>query len=605
MMSNTLYEQVSNAIDITMHPPERSAVGVGGESVPILGEVRGLTLSIKHKQVDCPTLSVVDGLVHDLVLGRDFCCQIGTVLDDTNGTLQIQDLKLRLPTYDEIRPRRSRVKTVCSVMIPPRSVAVIWAQLQPIDGKILENDPNQLHGVIEPNSKLAKEDLLIPRTVAIMSGEGTVPVKVTNTTTEEATTLKGSDIGTFYTLSTTRGEYQLCEGRKTETTAADGGRVPGLDLASSDLSEVGRQQVKDLTLRFSDIFSTDSDDIGTTSVLQHHIDTGDAPPVKQQPRRIPYRLREQVEAQKEKMLANGVIEESSSPWCSPVVLVKKRDGSVRFCVDLRAVNSATQPIAYPLPRIDEALDGLSGARFFTTLDMTAGYWQVEITPEDREKTAFSTGKGLHQFRKMAMGLRNAGATFQRLMELVLAGVDSKTCLVYLDDVVLFNKTEQDHLETLTEVFECVRAAGLKLKPQKCFIGRKEVTFLGHHVTREGIQPDPANIEKVLNWPNPTTDIEAKSFLGLCGYYAKFIPNYAEVSRPLREAANQSGALMWSSELEAAFKALKHISRYFDTIWHDGLLAKCELHCRFGGRLLGWLRSYLHNRTHSVRVDNCT
>ena len=256
------------------------------------------------------------------------------------------------------------------------------------------------------------------------------------------------------------------------------------------------------------------------------------------------------------MLANGVIEDSSSPWCSPVVLVKKRDGSVRFCVDLRAVNSATQPVAYPLPRIDEALDGLSGARFFTTLDMTAGYWQVEIAPEDREKTAFSTGKGLHQFRKMAMGLRNAGATFQRLMELVLAGVDAKTCLVYLDDVVLFNKTERSHLETLTEVFECIRAAGLKLKPQKCFIGRKEVTFLGHHVTREGIRPDPTNIEKVLKWPNPTTEVEVKGFLGLCGYYSKFIPNYAEVSRPLREAANQSGALRWTSEMEAAFDTLK-------------------------------------------------
>ena len=556
MMSSALYDQVRNNIDATIQPPEKSAVGVGGETVPILGEVPGLAIAIQHKKLGCPTLSVVDGLVHDLVLGRDFCCRIGTVIDDTNGTIQIQDLKLKLPTYDEIRPQRSRVKTTCSVTIPPRSETVIWAKLQPIDGKILENDPHLLNGVLEPNSKLIKEELLIPRTVASMSIEGTIPVKVTNTTTDEATILKGSDIGTFHTLSMNGGEYKLCEGHKSEAAAAQHGSVPGLDLSSSDLSEVGQQKVKDLTLRFRDIFSTDSDDTGTTNLLQHQIDTGDAPPVKQQPRRIPYRLREQVEKQKEKMLANGVIEDSSSPWCSPVVLVKKRDGSVRFCVDLRAVNSATQPVAYPLPRIDEALDGLSGARFFTTLDMTAGYWQVEIAPEDREKTAFSTGKGLHQFRKMAMGLRNAGATFQRLMELVLAGVDAKTCLVYLDDVVLFNKTERSHLETLTEVFECIRAAGLKLKPQKCFIGRKEVTFLGHHVTREGIRPDPTNIEKVLKWPNPTTEVEVKGFLGLCGYYSKFIPNYAEISRPLREAANQSGALRWTSEMEAAFDTLK-------------------------------------------------
>ena len=556
MLSSTLYQHVCNDIGITMLPPKRTAIGVGGERVPILGEVRGMTMLIQHRQVECPTMSVVDGLIHDIVLGRDFCCQMGTVLDDTNGTLQIQDIKLTLPTYEEIRPRRSRVKTACSVVIPPRTETVIWAKLHPVDGRILENDPQPLEGVIEPNGKLAQEDLLVPRAVASMSIEGTVPVRVTNATTEEAKILRGSDIGTFYTLSADGGEYDWCEDREVEANSGNGGAVPGLDLTCSDLSEVGQRKVKDLTMRFQDIFSTHPDDIGTTNLLQHPIDTGNAPPVKQQPRRIPHRLREQVEAQKARMLSSGVIEDSSSPWCSPVVLVKKRDGSARFCVDLRAVNSATQPVAYPLPRIDEALDGLSGARFFTTLDMTAGYWQVEIAPEDREKTAFSTGRGLHQFRKMAMGLRNAGATFQRLMEFVLAGVDAKTCLVYLDDVVLFNKTEEGHLETLKEVFEAVRKAGLKLKPQKCFIGKKEVTFLGHHVTREGIRPDPSNIEKVLNWPKPATDGEMKSFLGLCGYYAKFIPEYAEVSRPLRETANQKGVIRWTTELEAAFGVLK-------------------------------------------------
>ena len=369
--------------------------------------------------------------------------------------------------------------------------------------------------------------------------------------------LEGCDVGTFYTISETdEGEYALCEGRDGEPAEEAVGSVPGLDLSGSDLSTAGLKRLHHLTARFRDIFSAHPDDIGTTNLLQHPIDTGDAPPVKQQPRRIPQRLREQVEAQKEKMLANGVIEDSSSPWCSPVVLAKKRDGSVRFCVDLRAVNSATRPVAYPLPRVDEALDGLSGARLFTTLDMTAGYWQVEIAPGDREKTAFSTGKGLHHFRKMAMGLRNAGATFQRLMELVLAGVDARSCLVYLDDVVLFNKTEEHHLRTLEEVFTCIRRAGLKLKPQKCSIGRKEVTFLGHHISREGIRPDPSNVEKVLSWPKPRNDAEAKSFLGLCGYYAKFIPQYTEVSKPLREMANRNGDIRWTDELTRSFENLK-------------------------------------------------
>ena len=557
MINSALYDDFRDVMGVKMQPSERSAVGVGGERVPILGELRELTLRVQHKQLACPTMSVVDGLIHDIVLGRDFCCEMGTVLDDRQGTLQIQDMKINLPTYEEIRPQRSRVKIATAVVIPPRTEAIVWAKLHPVDGKLLENDPRPLEGIIEPSSKSNHEEILVPRMVATMSGDGTVPVRITNTTTEEANVLEGSDIGTFYTISEKEeGEYHLCEGGNIESAETNPKPVPGLDLTCPDLSKVGREKLQDLTNRFRDIFSSNPDDIGTTNLLQHPINTGDAPPVKQQPRRVPLRIREQVEAQKEKMLANGVIEESSSPWCSPVVLARKRDGSIRFCVDLRAVNSVTRPVAYPLPRIDEALDGLSGAKFFTTLDMTSGYWQVEIAPEDREKTAFSTGKGLHHFRKMAMGLRNAGATFQRLMELVLAGVDARSCLVYLDDVVLFNKTEEGHLRTLEEVFACIRKAGLKLKPQKCFIGKKEVTFLGHQVSREGVRPDPANIEKVLSWPKPSNDVEAKGFLGLCGYYAKFIPEYAEVSKPLREAANQKGAIRWTTELAVSFDKLK-------------------------------------------------
>ena len=557
MINDVLYHEIKESMNVTMQPPTRSAVGVGGEQVPILGELQGLTLRVQHKQLPCPTMSVVTGLVHDIVLGRDFSCEVGMVLDDRRGTLQLRDLTITLPTYEEIRPQRSRVRVAAAVVIPPRSEMTIWAKLQPIDGMLLANDPHPLEGVLEPSEKLSCEELLVPRIAATMSRDGMVPVRITNVTPGEATILEGSDIGTFFTTSNeVQAEYQLCGEGGDEPDRADPETVPGLDLTCPDLSEVGRLKLQDLTRRFRDIFSSNPDDIGTTQLLKHPIDTGDAQPVKQQPRRIPHHLREQVEAQKEKMLANGVIEESTSPWCSPVVLARKRDGSVRFCVDLRAVNSATKPVAYPLPRIDEALDSLSGAKFFTTLDMTAGYWQVDIAPEDREKTAFSTGKGLHHFRKMAMGLRNAGATFQRLMELVLAGVDAQSCLVYLDDVILFNKTEEGHISTLEEVFKCVRRAGLKLKPQKCRIGRKEVTFLGHRVSREGIGPDPSNVEKVLNWPRPRNDAEARSFLGLCGYYAKFIPDYAEVSKPMREASNRKGTIEWTTELTRSFDMLK-------------------------------------------------
>ncbi|MEL6816551.1 MAG: reverse transcriptase domain-containing protein, partial [Cyanobacteria bacterium J06598_3] len=201
---------------------------------------------------------------------------------------------------------------------------------------------------------------------------------------------------------------------------------------------------------------------------------------------------------------------------------------------------------------------LAGAKWFSTLDMAAGYWQVGLSPEDRAKTAFSTGKGLHQFKVMAMGLRNASSTFQRLMELVLSGLDTQNCLVYLDDIILFNKTEEEHLATLREVFGRIRQANLKLKPQKCSLARRQVVFLGHQISADGVQPDPRNIEKVLNWPMPATGEAMQSFLGLCGYYARFVKGYAELVRPLREAALAKGELQWTEAMSESFVKLRSI-----------------------------------------------
>ena len=207
----------------------------------------------------------------------------------------------------------------------------------------------------------------------------------------------------------------------------------------------------------------------------------------------------------------------------------------------------SQSLPHPLPRIDDALDSLAGAQLFSTLDMASGYWQVDLAKEDREKTAFTTGRGLHHFKAMPFGLKNAGPTIQRLMELVLAGVDAKSCLVYLDDIIIFGKTE-DHLENLEMVFQKIRQAGMKLKPRKCLLARQEVVFLGHKVGKGGVQPDPTNITKVQNWPVPETTEELKSFLGLTGYYCKFVEGYLDLVKPLSEAAERKGALVWSDEM---------------------------------------------------------
>ena len=222
-------------------------------------------------------------------------------------------------------------------------------------------------------------------------------------------------------------------------------------------------------------------------------------------------LQDTVKAEVE-MLQHGVIRESSSPWSSPIVMIKKKDGSWRFCVDFRKVNSMTQRDAYPLPRIDETLEALAGSQFFTTLDLASGYWQVEMEEADRAKTAFSTREGHFEFNVMPFGLTNAPATFQRLMECVLAGLTYEQCLIYLDDIVVFSVTFDQHLERLRAVFQHLDNAGLKLKPNKCHFAKGEIRYLGHVVSRQGIQADPEKTSAMTSFPVPSDIKELRQFL---------------------------------------------------------------------------------------------
>ena len=209
----------------------------------------------------------------------------------------------------------------------------------------------------------------------------------------------------------------------------------------------------------------------------------------------------EVERNIDDMLAKGVIQPSNSPWSSPIVLVKKKDGTHRFCVDYRRLNSCTLQDAYPLPRIDESLDQLSGSTWFSTLDLCSGYWQVEMDPADKAKTAFTTRQGLFEFNVMPFGLSCAPATFERLMESILQGLQWDICLVYLDDIIVTGKTFDEMLDNLTRVFNRLQAANLKLKAKKCCLFAKEVTYLGHVVSEKGVATDPTKIAavRVIFW----------------------------------------------------------------------------------------------------------
>ena len=219
-----------------------------------------------------------------------------------------------------------------------------------------------------------------------------------------------------------------------------------LKLDLSNLSRDEAQQLEDLVIEWADVFAFDPSELGSTKLVTHSIDTGDSPPIKQPAWRIPFALRQTVEEMVQKMLEQGVVEPSHGPWSSPVVLVEKKDGSKRFCVDYCRLNSVTKMDVFPLPRIDDTLDSLGQSQYFTTLDLAAGYWQVRMHPDSQEKTAFATHSGLYEFRVMPFGLCNSPATFQRLMDTILSGLIPKSCMVYIDDVLVIGKTFAEHLE---------------------------------------------------------------------------------------------------------------------------------------------------------------
>ena len=263
-----------------------------------------------------------------------------------------------------------------------------------------------------------------------------------------------------------------------------------------------------------------------------------------------------VKEELDKITKQGVIEPSSSAWASPIVLVKKKDGSIRFCVDYRKLNSITTKDAYPLPRIEDNLDALKGAKFFSTLDLISGYWQVEMAPEDKEKTAFCTKYGLFQFKVMPFGLSNAPGTFERLMETVLRGMQWERAVLYLDDIIVFSDRVEEHLKRLEEILQRLRAANLMLKPSKCHFFKRQVEFLGHIVSQDGVSTDPHKVEAVKEWPIPRRVRDVRAFLGLTGYYRRFIQNYGEIAKPLHELTEKNTEFVWTTERERAFQKQK-------------------------------------------------
>ena len=298
---------------------------------------------------------------------------------------------------------------------------------------------------------------------------------------------------------------------------------------------------KELIQKYDIAFSHHDLDMGRTQKTKHRIPMYDPSPFKLPYHRIPPSMYEEVRKHLQEMLALDAIRVSQSPYASPVVLIRKPNGKIRFCIDFRKLNSRTKRDAYALPRIEEMYDCLYGARWFSSLDIKSAYWQVEVDEADKEKTAFTVGPlGFYECNRMPFGLCNAPATFQRLMENCFGDINMQSCLIYLDDIVVFSRTFEEHVERLSLVFERLAEAGLKLSPAKCRLFQDKIKYLGHIVSSEGIATDPEKIRCVKDWPVPQTLEQLQSFLGFVGYYRRFIKDFSKISRPLYDMFKGSG-----------------------------------------------------------------
>ena len=272
-------------------------------------------------------------------------------------------------------------------------------------------------------------------------------------------------------------------------------------IENPELSDQDRNRLKQFLLKHSDVFASDISDIGCTHLMSHKIDTGDTPPKAKRFYRASPKVREEIERQVEELLACGFIEPSTSEWTSPVVLVKKRDGSFRFAVDYRHVNAVTKPMSFPVPRLEDIWDaiGAKQAKIYSTIDLAGAFWQIPIHPESKDKTSFVTQGGQYSWRRMPFGLRNASVSFQKLIAEIFRGLTYKIMAGFIDDIIVFSSDLDQHMKDLDLIFDRLRKANLKAKPTKCRFGTNSVKYLGHILSSEGILPNPEKTKVIVDY----------------------------------------------------------------------------------------------------------
>ncbi|UYV80091.1 hypothetical protein LAZ67_18001653, partial [Cordylochernes scorpioides] len=505
----------------------KTCAGPDGKKLDIVGSIL-LNIKIDDKALSHKFV-ILKTHLRTLIFGRDFLKKMNAKIDCKKEIIKY-DLT---NNHDISNYELKKIKSVEDTVIPELSIRLIKASIEAEDGEYIIEENNRM---IQTNGlRLARSLLTVtdrkthiwitnpyPRPLKIMKDQtlahGSLPAEVKFI--EKLEQINNDEI-----------QFQI----------------------NKNLSPKEKEDLKQILIKYADLFSPR---LGRTNLTKHRIDTEDAKPIKHKPYRVSPKERDIIKDQIDEMLKEGIIRPSSSPWSFPVILVKKRDGKFRFCVDYRKLNEVTVKDVYPIPRIDDVMDTLQGSKYFSAIDLRSGYWQVEIEEKDKEKTAFTTTHGLYEFNVMPFGLCNAPATFERNMDNVLGNLRWQICLCYLDDVIIYSSDFPTHLKRLEAVLKCFSESNLKLNDKKCRFAFEELEILGHITNQQGIKPAEYNIKAVRDFPQPKKVKEVQSFLGMCSYYRKFIKDFSLIADPLTGLIRKNAQFTWTEKQEEAFQNLK-------------------------------------------------
>ncbi|UYV78663.1 hypothetical protein LAZ67_16002321, partial [Cordylochernes scorpioides] len=517
-----------------------------GKRLNILGSI-SMDIKIDEKSLNYRFV-VLESNMKSLIIGRDLLRRLNAKINCKQDILEY-DIVTECQDSNEA-PRK--IINQQDEVVPQLCVKLVRVTVKANDGEY----------VVEPNEKLTLTNGLRIARCLITVRNKLADLWITNPYPRTLKIMKNQTLGYASPPTMVNNIEDDEEDKVTEIQI------------NEDLTLSQKNELRQVLSKYSDLFSSK---LGKTNLAKHRIDTENAKPIKHKPYRVSPKERDIIKEQIQDMLQEGVIRASSGPWAFPVILVRKRDGNWRFCVDYRKLNSITVKDVYPIPRIDDVMDTLQGSRYFTAIDLRSGYWQVEIEEQDKKKTAFTTSHGLYEFNVMPFGLCNAPATFERIMDNVLKNIKWKFCLCYLDDVIIYSPDFTTHLGRIEAVLKCFRESNLRLNGKKCRFGFEEIEILGHVTSKHGIKPADHNVKAIRDFPRPSKTKEIQSFIGLCSYYRKFIKNFSRIADPLFKLTRKDSPFIWSESQEEAFITLKSLLTNPPILSHFDPEAPTQIH----------------------------